>query len=317
MFNSIKKYKYYEHKKYKRLLAARIFSLLLLLSGIIILIVAFSTGWIDVNAGNGSKAPVEELWNDSKFLDVIDSANDKLNEHPYNFEALTYRGFSYYYQSDLEPEEDVKNTYLDKSISDLKKVIASGSVIDTSKIDYILGKAFFQKGDFYYDEVIYYLKKSLDKLEESGYDSKEINYILGLSYFHIGDYDNSIAAFKQTMESGEKSRLIIAVTEYNKGDLDTAYRYLDELVNSTEDKVIKNTCLYWIAKVYLDKKEYYKAIEIFNRIIKENPDSADAYYYLGIIYKRQNNLVKARAAFRSALNINSSHSGAFREGDNL
>ncbi|MBN2652737.1 MAG: tetratricopeptide repeat protein [Spirochaetales bacterium] len=313
MLHSIKKYKYYDEKKYKRLLFLEISAIVLFVTSIIVLILALSLGWIKPIKSSSKKIDIQQLWKESNYSEIIDYTSGKLASDHFNYTLLTYRGLSAFYQSEIEPEISLKNNYINLAISDLRKIFATGIEDTTGKIDYALGKLYFEKGVFFYDQSIYHLLRSLDY----GFSVSDINYMLGLAYSSLGIYEKSLEFFQKTLDNGDRSRLIIAVTEYNKGNLDAAYKYLDEIITTTDDESIKNACLYWIAKVYLDKKDYTNAIKIFNRIIKDNPKSADAYYYLGIIYKNQNNIVKARAAFRNALNINSSHAGAFKESSNL
>lgn len=313
MLHSIKKYKYYDEKKYKILLSLEIITIILIIIGVIVLVTALSLGWIKTPKPGTKKVNLEDLWEDSNYTEIIEHTSKALNADAFNYKFLTYRGLAYFYLSELEPEITLKTQLIDNAIADLRKVDSLGIKDTTGKLDYVLGKLYYEKGRYYFDQTIYHLLKSLDY----GFYINDINYMLGLAYANIGKYEKSLEFFQLTLDNGERSRLIIAVTEYKKGNLEKAYKYLDEIISETNDESVKNACLYWIAKVYLEEKDYSNAIKIFNRIIQEDSQSADAYYYLGIIYKNQNNIVKARAAFRNALNINSSHAGAFQEASNL
>jgi Tfp pilus assembly protein PilF len=62
--------------------------------------------------------------------------------------------------------------------------------------------------------------------------------------------------------------------------------------------------------MYFDRQEYFKAEDQYMEILKADPNSSDAYYYLGEIYFNMNDPVKARANWRKALMIDPSHYGA-------
>ena len=59
--------------------------------------------------------------------------------------------------------------------------------------------------------------------------------------------------------------------------------------------------------------ELDKALEQFNLVLQKNDNSADAYYGIGLIYEKQENLVAARAQWRQARKIQPNHAGAVKK----
>ncbi len=59
-----------------------------------------------------------------------------------------------------------------------------------------------------------------------------------------------------------------------------------------------------LARAYIGQKEYYKAIGAMHKLLRVNPDSAIAYYYIGSIYEQHlKQPDRALQAFRQALEI--------------
>ena len=63
-------------------------------------------------------------------------------------------------------------------------------------------------------------------------------------------------------------------------------------------------------KKALDEKRWSAAIESFNKEVASNPQSADAYNFLGYAYRWQNRMTESLAAYQKALEIDPKHLGA-------
>lgn len=59
-----------------------------------------------------------------------------------------------------------------------------------------------------------------------------------------------------------------------------------------------------LGKVYFDLGEYDKALTVFNRILKDNGNDAEAYYYRGQTYLMKGSCNKAKEDFQKAESIN-------------
>lgn len=63
-------------------------------------------------------------------------------------------------------------------------------------------------------------------------------------------------------------------------------------------------------KSRIDGKRYSEAIPLLKSYLGRNPNSADAYNYLGLCYRKTGNLPEAFKAYRKALAIDPRHLGA-------
>lgn len=57
-------------------------------------------------------------------------------------------------------------------------------------------------------------------------------------------------------------------------------------------------------QIYLEQKEYKKAIEVYTNSLKYKPESYEIYYILGICYARINDFEIARKCFQKTVEIN-------------
>ncbi|MBV8199010.1 MAG: tetratricopeptide repeat protein [Acidobacteria bacterium] len=66
---------------------------------------------------------------------------------------------------------------------------------------------------------------------------------------------------------------------------------------------------------YYNEKQLDKALDQFNRVVTENPEMAEAYYYRGLVYLNKNKVPEAKADFQKLLQLDpkSSHAKEVQE----
>ncbi len=260
-------------------------------------------------AGAQRKAPgkLPELFKSEKYDDVIQGANATLAGDPMNAVALTYKGFASFYKSISQGVQEEKTPYLDQAIVALRRARLVGTPY-AGETDYVLGKAYFNKGKYYYDLSIECMERSLAR----GYVQKDTHEYIGQAYAQLGDNDRAIEHFLIALKDDQSDLLLLTIgqTYYQMKRTSDAVDYLLRTLNKTEDKDIEERTRFLLGGIYLDTGELFKAEEQFNAIVKLDPGSADAHYDLGEVYAKMNDTVKARAEWRAALIIDPSHYGA-------
>jgi tetratricopeptide (TPR) repeat protein len=260
-------------------------------------------------AGGPRKPPgrLPELFQAQKYDDAIAAADAILAGDPLNAEALSYRGFAAFYKSVSQDAVEERMPWLDESVVALRRARLAGTKMP-GEIDYVLGKAYFAKGKYYYDSAISSMESSID----GGYVQKDSYEYIGFAWSQLGDYSKAIDAFLLALKDdpGDMLLLTIGQTYYQMKRTSDAVDYLLRTLNKTEDKEIEERARFLLGGIYLDGGELFKAEEQFAAIVKVDPRSADAHYNLGEVYSKMNDPVRARAEWRSALIIDPSHYGA-------
>ena len=261
------------------------------------------------DGGGMRQAPgkLPDLWKAGNYEAVISAADSILKGDPLNAVALSYRGFAYFYRAATENALEEKLPYLDESIVSLRRARLAGTPFG-GETDYVLGKAYFYKGKYYYDESIASMESSLAR----GYVQKDSNEYIGLAYTQLGEYDKGLDYFLTALkdDSGDLLLLTIGQTYYQMKRTSDAIDYLLRTLNKTDDKAIEKRARFLLGEIYLDRNELFKAEEQYAEIVKIDPQSADAHFFLGEVYAKMNDPVKARAEWRNALIIDPSHYGA-------
>ncbi len=260
-------------------------------------------------SGGQRQAPgkLPDLFRAQKYDDVITASNAVLVGDPLNAVALSYKGFASFYKSNSQDATEEKMPSLDQAIVALRRARLAGAPFG-GEIDYVLAKAYFNKGKYYYDLSISSMQSSIAK----GYVQKDTYEYMGQAYSQLGDNDKAMENFLIALkdDTGDLLLLTIGQTYYQMKRTSDAIDYLLRTLNKTEDKDIEERARFLLGGIYLDTAELFKAEEQFAAIVKIDPQSADAHYDLGEVYAKMNDPVKARAEWRNALIIDPTHYGA-------
>ena len=259
--------------------------------------------------GTARHAPgkLPDLFKAEKYDETIAAADAVLKGDPLNAVALSYKGFASFYRAVSQNALEERMPYLDQAIVSLRRARLAGTPFN-GETDYVLGKAYFNKGKYYYDLAISSMESSLAK----GYIQKDSHEYIGQAYTQLGDYEKGMDHFLTALkdDSGDLLLLTIGQTYYQMKRTSDAVDYLLRTLNKTEDKDIEERARFLLGGIYLDTNELFKAEEQFTAIVRIDPKSADAHYDLGEVYAKMNDPVKARAEWRNALVIDPSHYGA-------
>lgn len=255
---------------------------------------------------------IVDAWNQYDYQKVNELTAVLLEENPFNNFALVYHGFSSFYVALSQLDTLSTQNYLDDAINSLRIALYSSKSKLKGQIAYVLGKAYFYKNtitSYYYSDLAI---KYLEEAKNSGYKPDDLYEYLGLSYAALDMTMESIAAFTEALIVRESYSLLLSIGEqyYKAGQENVAKQYLYRIVNDCEDDNLVNKSLNLLGLIYIDEKDYGKARESFDNILKKNQNSADAFYGIGVIYEKQGDLVKARSEWRKALKIHVNHPGA-------
>jgi tetratricopeptide (TPR) repeat protein len=259
--------------------------------------------------GGPRKPPgrLPDLFRAERYDEAIAAADAILAGDPLNPVALSYKGFAAFYKSISQNATDERMPWLDEAVVALRRARLAGTPFP-GETDYVLGKAYFNKGKYYYDLAIASIESSVAR----GFVQKDSYEYIGQAWSQLGDYSKAIDAFLLALKDDSSDLLLLTIgqTYYQMKRTSDAVDYLLRTLNKTEDKEIEERARFLLGGIYLDGGELFKAEEQFTAIVKVDPRSADAHYNLGEVYAKMNEPVRARAEWRNALIIDPSHYGA-------
>lgn len=257
-----------------------------------------------------------EKWNKYDYESVYKIAGNILEKKPLQNAARTFRGYSAFFLSVSQNDNTNAQSYLDEAINNMRIAMLNCKSKTLGQLQYMLGKAYFYKDSmssyyYYADLAVKYLKKSI----ENNYHSNDTSEYLGLSYAALGDTQSSIASFTEALLVRESDTLLLAIAEqyYKAGTGSAAKQYLNRVIDISQNEDIITRSHVLLGNIYINENNYSDAEKEFNTILEKNENSADAHYGLGVLYEKQENLVKARSEWRKCLRIQVNHPGAIQK----
>jgi FimV-like protein len=261
---------------------------------------------------NGSKAVSKQQvladWGTKKWDAVRSESLASLAVHPLDTFYLSFRGLASFYKGMELPEGEDRAALVDEAVVSLRKALAAGGSLPRAQVDYVLGKAYFDKGDSYFDEAVRYLESSISE----GYLAADSREYLALAYVGLGDKAGAIKNFEAALAKNRTDTLLIAAAKayIDAGEPVKAEALLLEVLANGKDDLAKENGRFVLGDIYKQRGDNAKAEEQYALILAKNPASAEAHYRLGLIYQIMGDPLKARAEWRKAVSIDPMHAAA-------
>jgi tetratricopeptide (TPR) repeat protein len=266
-------------------------------------------GGAAIAAGKGtspSKSSVLAAWKSQDLQKTLDLSRSSLLSKPLDTYFLSFEGIAAYYLSAGKPEGEERQSLLDEAVLSIRKALATQEKIPVkAQIEYVLGKSYYQKGQPWYDLAVKYLELS----KTAGYSGKDTEQYLALAYVGLGMHDKAAIHFEEALK-GDKNDLLMlsAAVSYNElGNEAKAKELLNQAIAAASDAVVTQKARYILAGMAYKKGDLAGAKTLYSAIVDADAASADAWYWLGMIYETEKDPIKARAAWRKATAINPNH----------
>jgi tetratricopeptide (TPR) repeat protein len=191
---------------------------------------------------------------------------------------------------------------LDQSIISLRRALLKENIGIEHQIFYILGKAYFFKGSNFSSLSIKYLELAV----ESGSKEYDLYEYLATAYELTNQTEKAVYFLEQVYKQKPLDIYLYYLAKYNwkLSNLDSAGEYLNKIINKTKDKELLFECKLLLGNIYFDKKEYSKAKELYETLLEESDNSAEAHFRLALIYEQLGDYVKYRSELRKAYSLN-------------
>lgn len=258
------------------------------------------------DAQSFSKTKILETWSSGDKLHTLEMTRASLNLLPLDPFYLSFNGIAAYYMSSEKPEGDEKQSLLDEAVFSLRKAIASGGKLPVkAQVEYVLGKAYFQKGLPWYDLAAKYLAQS----KEDGYAGKDSEQYLGLSYAGLQNHELAVKHFETALQQEPSDVLMLsaAISYKELGNVEKMSELLSKAVATASDALIVQRARFMLGDTAMSNGEIAKAGTLYQSIVDTDPRSAEGWYRLGLVFEAQKDPIKARAAWRKATSIDPNH----------
>ncbi len=246
-----------------------------------------------------------ELWGTGDYEEVVRVTTEQLLEFPLDAAALALRGFSYFYLAVQMVNLDERNDLLLGAIQDLRKALLLENNELETEIRYVLGKAYFHRGPFFYDSAI----EELQRARELGLEQLDLFEYLALTHRDLGRFEESIEYFQMAIALADEAihKVSLADIFIDLSRYDNADRLLAEVVEEASDVTLLQDALLSQGLSYRRQGRHPDALFAYERILELNESSAEAHFGMGEVYLAQNETDRARFEWREAIRLDPNH----------
>lgn len=269
----------------------------------------------NVNSWNHKAVAFREIGEIEKSVEffkvAITICNESLEKNPMEADTWLIKGLIFY---NLKDYSNALNNFV-QAINKRKKHSMAWNY--KGLVYYNLGK--YSRAIESFKEARKLFGEVNDKLS-----SQNVAFNEGLSYWNLREYEIAKTVFTKIFN--EISNLNTNNTKYENENFNSLQNiqneisrdkqnydkgrvlyYLEDYQNSLKsfcEICKKNTEIYYYIGLNFEKLyEYDKAIEAFNKSIKLNPNSSDAWYRKGLSLRSLSNYIEAKDSFEKALDI--------------
>ncbi|MDR2184255.1 MAG: tetratricopeptide repeat protein [Treponema sp.] len=285
-------------------------AVLAVLVGVLIAALAvFITGWR--SRFGTERKELLRLWEKGVYEEAFRMSREKLVRKPMDYFLLTLNGFSAYQLAIAQINAFDTLTFTDDAIWSLRKALLTKRGASDPRVFYVLGKAYYYKGNGYADLAVKYLEKA----QSASYNARDIPEYLGLAYAAVHDYRNSVASFTRALNpegAGEEPSdlllLSIARSYMQLEEPDTAKAYLLRCIDTTRDAATKLSAKLLLGIILGGAGDSRGAEALYLEILEIDSENAEAHFQLGELYAAEGDATRARAEWRRAYRIDPFHS---------
>jgi tetratricopeptide (TPR) repeat protein len=275
-----------------------------------------------IKSGMGNqRKELLRLWGNGDYEEVFKRCGAALESRPMDYFLLTMHGFSAYQLGVSRVNNLDAAFYFEECVRSLRRAMLLKNAANDGRLHYVLGKAYWYKGESFAYLSVRYLEKSR---EMSSYSVADIPEFLGMAYASVGDYRKSVAAFSEALypqgENGEQRGadtaslgpllLHIARSYLALGEYEPARAYLQRCLEVSLDSNVVLQARLLLADVLKSAGDTGGAAKQLTDILAESGDSAEVHYRLGELYSQQGENARARAEWRLAVRADPAHAKA-------
>lgn len=259
-----------------------------------------------VNAfGVGDSYHLYELWRSGERQALIAAADETLEQHPMQPDALALRGFARFYAGMASNDTGERESFLRNAVADLRRALLVEEPPMEAEIHYVLGKAYFHRGPFFYDLAV----EELTEASEGGLQREDMFEYLAVASVDLGEPEAAVAYLQEAIESSPTAILYhtLGTTLLAMDRLQEAEEALREAVQLSDDTFLLEQSRLTLGEIYRRQGELERSESQYRMILEENPRSADAHFYLGELYQERGETERARFEWREAFRIDPNH----------
>jgi tetratricopeptide (TPR) repeat protein len=259
-----------------------------------------------------ARKEVLATWNSGDTEGTLSMTRASLESRPLDSFYLSMNGIAAYYLSSSKTEGDERQALLDESVFSLRKALAAGDSLPVkAQVEYVLGKAYFQKGSPWFDLAADYLSRA----KGHGYKAKDMEHYLALSFAGQERHAEAAAHFETAIGqlSSDVLMLSAAISYKELGDVNRSAELLAKAIEVSGDGLVIQRARSMLGEFAIARNDWPEARKLFQAVVEADPRSAEGWYSLGLVSEALGDPIRARSEWRKATSIDPNHIEARRK----
>ena len=251
------------------------------------------------------RTEVYQLWEAERYSDLIEVTSAIREQEAMEPSALVLGGFAQFYEGNNRVDPDERRAYASRSVAHLRKALLLDETPLPGAVHYVLAKAYFELGPVYSDLVVEHMSHAI----EYRYIASDTYEYLAMASSRLGRPDDTARYLRAAIERNPSDKLFFTLAEvyHESGDLENAERTFASAIATTDDEHLGNRARLRIAEILITTRRYEEATELLSGLIEQSPESADAHYWLGVLYHETESPERARLEWREAIRLDPGH----------
>ncbi|TXT46994.1 MAG: hypothetical protein FD137_1160 [Spirochaetes bacterium] len=230
------------------------------------------------------RTAVLEAWNQGDVQKTLELSRSGLDSNPFEPFFLSFQGIASYYLSLGKNEGDERQELLDQTVFSLRKALALNAKLSVRpQIEYVLGKAYYQKGQPWFDLALRHLQIARQK----GFMANDLEQYLGLANVGLLRHAEAAVHFVRAIavNPSDVLMLLAALSYKEMGEVEKASGFLEQAIAQAKDAVVTQRARFLSAEIALAQGRVADAEAQYEAILSADPRSAEAWYRIGTIYE--------------------------------
>jgi tetratricopeptide (TPR) repeat protein len=247
--------------------------------------------------------------NEKKILDdILTLCDESLKGNSLDLQFLVYHGYASFYRARFESAFENQLPYFNQAVVSLRRALDVANEEMRPQLCYMLGKAYYNKRNYYYDLAAKYLEKALNL----GYKGRDTYGYLVSVNDEWGNTEKAIDYLEQAYKDNQSDLYLFHLAKsYKKlNKTDEAADLLTKILRGSTDAELLREAKFLSGEIYFDKRDYRAAEKMYRDILKDDDNSAEAHFRLALIYEKISDYAQYRYELRRTLEKDPGHSGA-------
>ena len=231
---------------------------------------------------NDSAQELSVLWGETNYPEILYQTELRLQENPFDEEALFFNGASSFYMAMSMVSMEDKIEYLQRAITSLRLHMLSPGLLYLKETYYLLGKCYVQSGAYYSDLAVEYLLKA----RQLGYDNSDMDEYLAIAYSRMGQFTKSLEYLTGMAEKTPTASLFLRMGEdaFNMGQYEQSRDFLQRAVDLAKNEPVRLEALLKLGELFFNIKNWPEAQKVLSQYLDIDYNNADVHFMLGEVY---------------------------------